>query len=86
VDHAFLKACEESFVKSKPDAASQEIARTICECATQESRHQGASSSALKREAARMQKDPKAKIQDRHILDAFHWCMLQLNDADRQGE
>jgi len=54
------------------------VGRQICECTAKESKHQGASAAALRRETAKIKADPKHPIEDAHVLDAFHYCTIEM--------
>lgn len=81
---AFRSTCVEAFVKSN-GAAGEDAGREICGCAADESRHQGVTRKALKRETARIRKDPAYQIQDKRLLASFQYCtILSMEAADRE--
>lgn len=79
----FKSTCIEAFVKS--NGADGELAgREICGCAVAESRHQGVTRPALRRETSRIRQDPAYQIQDKRLLAAFQYCtVVSMKKADR---
>ncbi|MGK5089096.1 hypothetical protein WDW86_16180 [Bdellovibrionota bacterium FG-2] len=81
----FRQACTTAFAQSQgqPDSSDPSVAKEFCVCVTQESKSQKVTLKALKQETARIQKDPKAQIQDSRLLAAFHYCTMEVF---RQGK
>jgi len=80
----FSAACETAFLHNPsgtqmpPDAA-----KTLCTCASTESKHQGITLKALRLETEELKKDPKHTFHDQHLLDAIHYCMyLEMNKSE----
>jgi hypothetical protein len=84
----FVDACRESFKKSSTPS-SEEVSKTICECTAKDSKNQGATASALRKEAAEIRKDAKHEIKDENVMNAFRWCTIELMrkaDAQEHGD
>ena len=78
----FASACFEAFKNADP-RSDEYTSHLICDCAAPESKHQGASDSAIRRETGKIRKDPKYRIQDPHVLDALHYCAIEtLHDRE----
>lgn len=76
LDRQFVSACMLAFDQSSGNG-SVGVGRQICECTAKESRHQGATVAAIRRETAKIKADPKHPIEDPHVLDAFHYCTIE---------
>jgi hypothetical protein len=82
----FMDACRESFRKSSTPT-SEEVGKKICECATKDSKFEGAKASELREEAAEIRKDSKHEIKSEHIMNAFQWCTIEMmKKADRDSQ
>ena len=68
----FTQACFKGF-----DPSSELMGHHICECAAEESKHQGVAVTALKKETKRIEADPKYKIQDKRLLASFQYCTIE---------
>jgi len=72
----FIGACLKGF---KPEDAA--MGEQLCGCAAQESKSQEVTVSALRRETAKIQADPKYKIQDKRLLASFQVCTIETMKA-----
>jgi hypothetical protein len=76
----FAAACFEAFKSAQPQSDDY-TSHLICDCAAPESKRQGASDSAIRRETGSIRRDPKYRIQDAHVLDALHYCAIETLHA-----
>lgn len=74
----FALSCKEAFKYSTPADGSDELGREICDCTVKESRSEGVTSEAMERETAHIKADPKHKIEDEKLLNAFHHCTFKI--------
>ncbi len=72
----FIGACLKGF---KPEDSA--MGAHLCDCAAQESKSQEVTISALRRETAKIQADPKYKIQDKRLLASFQVCTIETMKA-----
>ena len=76
-DRDFVAACTGAFAQS---AGNDEggVGKQVCDCTAKEAHHEGVSRAALQKETAFIQADPKHQIGDQKLLNAFHYCTIQL--------
>src|SRR4051812_23309564 len=75
-DREFVSACMLAFDQSSSNG-SVGVGRQICECTIEESKHQGATATVVKKETAKIKADPKYRIQDPKLLAAFQVCAIE---------
>lgn len=80
-ERRFVDSCTRAFEYSTPGHSSEGVGKSICECTAHESRHEGVKPDALDRETAHIKADPKHKIEDEKLLNAFHYCSIQVLQA-----
>jgi len=78
----FEKVCLSIFAKRASEAGDQSnsAGNQICQCTSQESKHQGVTVPELKKETAQIRKDPKYQIRNPKLLAAFQWCVIVAMD------
>jgi hypothetical protein len=77
----FKDACLMAFSKSA--GSDTPTGSSVCGCTAEESKHQGVTVSELKKETAEIRRDPKYKIQNKKLLDSFHYCIVSaMHDAE----
>jgi hypothetical protein len=74
---AFVDSCTRAFDQSS-DNGSGGVGHQICECTAKESKHEGVTADALERETAAIRKDHKHQITDQKLLNALHYCSIQV--------
>ena len=70
-------------------ARGEEVAHVghkLCECTARESVHQKVKHDALVRETARIEADPKAKIEDPALLASFHVCTMEVMERMTESD
>ncbi len=77
----FIQACIHAYEASDSKAPS-DVGSKICQCAGPEAKSQGATSAALQSETRKLEKDPKYKFRDKHVLDAIKYCTITTLDVD----
>ena len=77
----FVQACMKAFTTSGGE--ENPMGKRICDCTAEESKHQGVTVNELKKETAEIRKDPKYNIQNKKLLDSFHYCVIsEMHDAE----
>ena len=77
----FKDACLKAFTRSAGNPSP--TGTSVCECTAEESKHQGVTVSDLKKETAEIRRDPKYNIQNKKLLDSFHYCVISaMHDAE----
>jgi hypothetical protein len=77
----FIDTCVSAF--SQSTGTEDHGGKKICECVSEESKHQGVKVGELKKETAEIKKDPKYKIQNPKLLAAFHYCsVLSMEESE----
>lgn len=73
----FVTSCIQAFDQSSQNG-SLGVGRQICECTAKESKHEGVTRDSLQRETAKIKADPKYQIQDQKLLNAIHYCTIEM--------
>jgi hypothetical protein len=73
----FVSSCTQAFDRSSGNGGGG-MGEKICACTAKESKKEHVSIDTLKQETARIQQDPKYRIQNPGLLHALQNCSIEL--------